>query len=153
MERSGQSQHLIALLEEMLLDLHFRPLEEWSDLELTMPQVRALMLLYGEHQRVGELAAKLGASLPSVTGMIDRLAAKGLVRRVRDPGDRRVVTCMLTKTGEGEVERFWRLKQVRIDEIADYLTTEELAKVVDAMELMTAAIRRGESEPANLESE
>src|SRR5690242_11971424 len=39
----------------------------------------------------GEIAAHTGLTTPSVTGLLDRLESKGMVRRVRDPHDRRRV--------------------------------------------------------------
>ena len=50
--------------------------------------------------RMGVLSEHLGRGLPSVTSMMDRLVKKGLVERVLDPSDRRVVACQLTDEGK-----------------------------------------------------
>jgi DNA-binding MarR family transcriptional regulator len=44
----------------------------------------------------GEIAVHTTLATASVTSLIDRLQKKGLVRRVRDPGDRRRVVVKLT---------------------------------------------------------
>lgn len=53
---------------------------------------RALdVLLRHESVTAGELAARTGRASASVTSLIDRLEARGLVRRTSDPADRRRV--------------------------------------------------------------
>jgi DNA-binding MarR family transcriptional regulator len=44
----------------------------------------------------GEIAVRTSLATASVTSLIDRLQKKGLVRRLRDPGDRRRVVVELT---------------------------------------------------------
>lgn len=47
-----------------------------------------------------ELARRLGLTSPSVTSLLDRLEAAGLVVRQRHPADRRSVLVELTETGD-----------------------------------------------------
>jgi DNA-binding MarR family transcriptional regulator len=47
-----------------------------------------------------ELARDMDIDAGAMTRLIDRLAAKGLVQRLRSASDRRVVTLMLTPAGE-----------------------------------------------------
>jgi len=47
-----------------------------------------------------ELARRLGLTSPSVTSLLDRLEAAGLVARRRHPADRRSVLVELTEAGE-----------------------------------------------------
>jgi DNA-binding MarR family transcriptional regulator len=48
---------------------------------------------------LSELAARLSCVRSNMTQLIDRLEKDGLVRRVRDPKDRRVIRAELTETG------------------------------------------------------
>lgn len=75
--------------------------EVWAKLNITMPQLKVLMLL-GLHGSapVSWLAARMNVSPPNVTGILDRLEHQGWVRRTNDPHDRRVVRVMLTPAGE-----------------------------------------------------
>ena len=119
---------------------------EWTDLELTMPQARTLILLSGGATRMTEIASHLGRGMSSATTMIDRLVAKGLVERAEDAADRRVVTCGLTPVGEDAAEKFMRIGRLRIETIASVLTVEELETVTHAMEIMAgAALRAAEA--------
>ncbi|HEY3079603.1 MAG TPA: MarR family transcriptional regulator [Chloroflexota bacterium] len=49
----------------------------------------------------GELAARIGVETPTVTRMAQRMERAGLVRRVKDTADRRLVRVHLTAAGQG----------------------------------------------------
>jgi MarR family 2-MHQ and catechol resistance regulon transcriptional repressor len=53
----------------------------------------------GEPLSLSECAEKMTCVRSNITQLMDRLEADGLVRRVRDPADRRVVRAALTPTG------------------------------------------------------
>jgi DNA-binding MarR family transcriptional regulator len=71
---------------------------------------------------ISGLAEVLGIGLPNVTGLVDRLEERGLVERLRDPGDRRVVRVHLTDPGS------------RIPDGMEGLQRDVLGRVVDAMD-------------------
>jgi DNA-binding MarR family transcriptional regulator len=104
--------------------------------------LRAIGYLGQGAQRMSDLAAYLGISVSSATSLIERLEGKGLVARVHDPGDRRVVMCHLTASGEAELARFWRVRRSHLEAVADILTVEELTRVVEVMELLVTAFER-----------
>ncbi|MEM6925329.1 MAG: MarR family transcriptional regulator [Myxococcota bacterium] len=58
---------------------------------VTRSDLRALNQLERGPVRAGQLAEVLGLSSGAVSTLIDRLERRGLARRERDPGDRRVV--------------------------------------------------------------
>jgi len=126
----------------MLLRMGSSPPKEWSDLELTMPQMRTMALLAQGPRRMSELAEALSIGLSSATSMIDRLVNKGLVERVADSHDRRLVLCQLTRRGRDEMERVWRIERQRIRALAHSLTEEELETVLHSMEILAAALQR-----------
>jgi DNA-binding MarR family transcriptional regulator len=63
------------------------------------------ILAFSDHElSAGELATTIGLTTASVTGVIDRLEHAGLVRRVRDPDDRRrVVVRIIPETARERV--------------------------------------------------
>jgi DNA-binding MarR family transcriptional regulator len=65
---------------------------------LSMVQASALLQIDGSLP-MGELAARLGGHASNATGIADRLAARGLVERHEDAGDRRVKRLVLTPEG------------------------------------------------------
>ncbi len=132
------------LVQRMYAQCRSESTEGWTELELTMPQLHTMALLSQGPQRMGVIAWRLNSSQSAATSMIDRLVDKDLVVRVPDKDDRRVVACQLTGTGREEMERLWRINRMRIAKMADYLTIEELRRVVEAMELLCLAGQRAQ---------
>ena len=135
------------LVQRMYAQCRSESTEGWTELELTMPQLHTMALLSQRPQRMGVIAWRLNSSQSAATSMIDRLVDKDLVVRVPDKDDRRVVACQLTGTGREEMERLWRINRMRIAKMADYLTIEELRRVVEAMELLCLAGQRAQESP------
>ena len=67
---------------------------------ISMTQVHVLLMLqhHGE-MTMSRLAEMLDVSLSNATGLIDRIEERGLVERVRDPEDRRVVIVRIAPAG------------------------------------------------------
>jgi MarR family transcriptional regulator, organic hydroperoxide resistance regulator len=76
----------------------FRPL--LATMDLTYPQYLVMLVLW-EHRemRLGVIADQLDLAPHAVSPIVDRLAENGLVTRVTDPEDRRVVNVRLTSAG------------------------------------------------------
>ncbi|MFD0263941.1 MarR family winged helix-turn-helix transcriptional regulator [Kitasatospora indigofera] len=86
---------------------------------LTLIQGKMLSLL-GRPLPMRALAELLGCDASNVTGIVDRLEARGLVRREAAPADRRVKTVVLTPEGEEAVRR------IRADIVAGLPGLEQL---------------------------
>ena len=98
---SGQDSdaaRLVARLRALALQRQ----DAWLDLDITLPQLRAL---FAVRRRAGltvsELAETLGQRLATTSALVNRMVKLGLLRRERDPGDRRRIRLALT----GETER------------------------------------------------
>lgn len=98
----------------------------FMDVELTMPQFRALVTIRRYGRQTGrELARRLRVTPGSLVPLIDRLEEQGYVRRVPDLEDRRVTWLELTPKAERLFERLWGLGAVRVaGAIARLLPTE-----------------------------
>ena len=142
--REALVEEFADLVQQMYSQCRSESTEEWTELELTMPQLHTMILLGQGPQRMGIIAWRLSSSQSAATSMIERLVDKGLVERVPDRDDRRVVACQLTAPGREEMERIWRISRMRIARIADHLTIEELRSVVEAMQLLNLAGQRAE---------
>jgi DNA-binding MarR family transcriptional regulator len=76
--------------------------------DITGQQYNVLRILRGAGEKglpTLEIAERMIEHAPGVTRLLDRLEAKGLVRRERCPEDRRQVLCWLTVAGTELVER------------------------------------------------
>ena len=71
-----------------------------ADLELSPAQCHVLHLIEPDRPLpMGQLAETLACDASNVTGLVDRLESRGLVRRRPSAGDRRVKVLVLTRTG------------------------------------------------------
>lgn len=67
--------------------------------DLSLTQLRVLAILRDRDPKMAELAAHLGLERSSVSGLIDRAAGRGLVRRDTSTDDGRAVRVSLTEDG------------------------------------------------------
>ncbi len=109
-ERFGQ--RMIALLPRMIRGFARRESNYLSRGKITLPQLWVLEHLSRTADcPMNGLARFLGVSRPAATGLVDRLIAQGLVRRSRDPRDRRVVRVELTAKGRAILAAIWEQKR------------------------------------------
>src|SRR5262245_53605910 len=88
------------------------------DTDVTLPQFRALVVLAVRGPvRSADIAEELQVNPSTGTRMTDRLAAKGLVRRVRSTDDRRVVRLRLTRAGHDIVDRVVAYRRAELERI------------------------------------
>jgi DNA-binding MarR family transcriptional regulator len=123
------------------------------DLNLTMPQLKVMITLAELGATSGQdLARSTGASLATLTGIIDRLITQGLVQRREDPRDRRVRRAELTEAGATMVHRLITDTEERQQDLLRRLDQPSLEIVARAYELMLdAAARDGSVPPAPAE--
>ena len=108
--------------------------------ELSRTEVGLLTTLVDGRRTIGDLGETEALAQPSVSKLVDRLEAQGLVSRQRDASDKRVV--LVSISAEGEI----RLKQVRAhihsvlrDALID-LPDADLATLVSAGEVLEQLI-------------
>jgi DNA-binding MarR family transcriptional regulator len=109
-------------------------------------QLHVLYLLDCEGtQSMTALADALGVSLPNVTGLIDRMVERGLVERIRDDSDRRVVAVRTTKVGRDTLGEMDLVRRQTMAAILELLTPDQQARALqtfsdlhDAVELIDA---------------
>jgi DNA-binding MarR family transcriptional regulator len=82
-----------------------------ADLDLTATQGNVLLRLGAKPMIMRQLADALVCDPSTVTGVVDRLQDRGLVRRERQAGDRRAWVLALTEAGDAmRVELLDRLR-------------------------------------------
>jgi len=98
---------------------------------LTMLQVRILMELYRySPHTIGSLAEGIYVAGANISAMCKKLENKGLVKRVRDKIDERVVRVGLTKQGNEIVSKMDRLLSERISQSVGSDTEEVLEDII-----------------------
>ncbi len=107
---------------------------------LTDRQVRTLLQLDGEDPvMVTELADFLGVTPSTMSLNLKRLEEGGLIRRSRDPEDRRVMNVLLTEEGV-EVSNQWRpYEAARVAALLQRLRPDQRLRAVEGLALLAEA--------------
>lgn len=117
-------------------DLHTKELSR--KYQVSSPQLACLMALHDQGPLPpSQIAKMVFLKSSTVTGIIDRLELKGLVKRVRRSSDRRVVTIELTEAGRMLAEKAPPPLPQKIVEGLASLSREDVQKVVDGLKMLT----------------
>jgi len=93
-----------------------------ATVDLTISQYRVLGMLGDGREGASVLAQKLAVSRPSITGVVDGLVTRGLVRRDQGDTDRRRVEVDLTEAGRELLVRADRAVDERMERIRELLS-------------------------------
>lgn len=97
-----------------------------AEMEFTGPQLHALLWLGTEGPMpMGQLAQRLGITEKTVTGLVDRMEARGHVYRERDEHDRRVVLVRLTESGADIAQQLHVRVRGKLRQLLDLLSPPE----------------------------
>ena len=133
-ERANIIQDIVGFAEK-LYDMATPSLpKEWLTLDLTMPQVRFLLLLHREGpSNMSDLASRSGIALSTATSAVDHLVEKELVVRESDPQDRRLVICRLSSKGQQLANELWKLGRLHIERLLELLTLDQIRAIREAI--------------------
>lgn len=141
--------HLIRRLQQISTSVFADRMKEIG-LDITSPQFATLHVL-AQNPGVDQatLAGFVAHDRPTIGAVLDRLVAKGFVKRDTNPQDRRAKRLSLTEEGHAVLERITPVVARMQDEILPGLTEEERSvfrqlslKIVDAGNQLTRAPRR-----------
>ena len=106
--------------------------------DISAPQLNSLLSLY-EYGPLppSQIAKCIMVKSSTVTGIVDRLEQKGLVTRLRNSPDRRVITIQLTGPGEKLAENAPPPIQQKIVDGLKRLSGSEIDQIVHALTKLT----------------
>lgn len=108
--------------------------EHIRKLGLTLPQYDVITTLGNTPgMMMGQLAEKTLVTKGTLTGIVDRLEQKGLVRREVPPENRRCFKIVLTPAGEALFETVFPAHVHRLKERFDQLSAAEIAQIQTAL--------------------
>jgi DNA-binding MarR family transcriptional regulator len=123
--------------------LHALDRPGWGDLDLTMSQLKTIMLLVETEGLTGrDLAERMSIGPSAVTALVDRLVQRGYVRREEDRADRRVSWARPTSKATELFERLHATHRERLAEVLVTLSSEDLALVAQAITTLERAATR-----------
>ncbi len=125
---------------QLLADSHA---PEFLEIAITMPQAKLLYLLGAAGElHMSELVHRLGVSLSTISGLVDRVVDQGYATRREDPVDRRQVMVGLTPAGHDFIDRFRELNARQMRELLELLGDRDLTCVRDALAALSNAATR-----------
>jgi MarR family transcriptional regulator, organic hydroperoxide resistance regulator len=113
-------------------------------LGLTYPQYLVMMLLWEtDHQTVGQLGSRLALDSGTLSPLLKRLTAAGLVTRHRRVEDERSVAIALTEEGRALQEKALTVSEQMIGAIG--FDSTEFDELMKRLRLLTERVNRGEA--------
>jgi DNA-binding MarR family transcriptional regulator len=113
---------------------------EFTHLELTMAQAKLLYVVAtAQGSAMSEIAQRLGVTLSTASGAVEKLVEMGFLARSADPVDRRQVRISITAEGALVLERIRELSTGHLRGLLELVSDRDLAVIEKAMRIMTAA--------------
>lgn len=139
---AAQAEEIVALVRALRRDLLRNPAEDAEREGLTGPQVSIMACLVGRGpSTLTEVSRTLGMNHSTASGIVDRLQARGLLRRAQDSADRRRTRIVVTD----KVTRYVReLQQGPSGRLAAALGSVSLADrrtILAGLRLLAALLR------------
>ena len=155
-DQAGSSEHSALCLRLMqLFPRVTRGMRRWQDRAAPAPvpsplsprHVAALEQIRGGPLTVGELASRLGLTLPTVSGVLADLDRAGFIDRRRDPADRRR-TLVQIQPAEAEVVEQWLDGAASpLARVLDRLAPSERAAFLKAMNMLEEELTADDARP------
>ena len=114
---------------------------------LSMPQFGILMQLhYRGNCGVSDIGERFDITNAAASQLVEKLVQSRLIQREEDPNDRRAKLLNLTDKGRQLIQQGIEERFRCVDQLAANLTSEERAKVAEAMNIMIQTARELETE-------
>lgn len=134
---------LAATFRRLMAALGGRVHPAWLDVDLSMPQVKALMVICAQAPVHGRgLSRTLCVGQPAVSKLVDHLVERGYVRREEDVDDRRVVWLRPTPRGQALRERLTIANRETLLPLLAELDPDEREVVAGACDILIRAAER-----------
>jgi DNA-binding MarR family transcriptional regulator len=112
-------------------------MQEWAQLELSIGQLKVLMMLAGHPGlTISQIAERLRVGKPSTSILVDRLVQQDLVYRREDENDRRRTLVSLTPAGNDLTTRLHQGNIERLVQWYSALAPEDLAALQRGLEAL-----------------
>jgi DNA-binding MarR family transcriptional regulator len=142
------TERILAAFQSMMQRQMPHHASELNTIDVTMAQAKALYALVAAGElRMSDLAARLGVTSSTATGVVDRLVELSLAVRHDDPHDRRQVVISATPRAQAELERFRELNAAQMRHLLSFVDPADLPIIERAIELMSVAADAAGSQP------
>ncbi|MFT3715891.1 MAG: MarR family transcriptional regulator [Gordonia sp. (in: high G+C Gram-positive bacteria)] len=130
-------------LQDALVRASYEVLDSVADVaarhDLSMTLLRVIGILRDRTPTMSELADHLGLDRSSITGLVDRAAARGLLQKVTDTADRRAVRVRLTPAGRNLADTGVTEIREALAPLVDHLDSDARGALTALLETLTDA--------------
>lgn len=132
------------ILATFTLNRHFGSLLRESMGEmLTIDQYNVIRYIYDQGKSTSsELAENFCVGKSSITAIVTRLAAKGLIRRIPDDKDRRVVYLTVTEEGERLSKQIKLETERLLSQHLQHFSQEEAIVFIETLEKLARVVKQ-----------
>jgi DNA-binding MarR family transcriptional regulator len=126
------------VLQQRLMAVHAA---EFTMLDITMAQAKLLYVLTAVGElSMSEIARRLGVTVSTASGAVDRLVELGLLARSDDPNNRRQVRVSVTALGMQTLEQIRELSTRQLRMLFEHVDDEDLEIITRAIHIMADAV-------------
>jgi DNA-binding MarR family transcriptional regulator len=134
-------KELAARVHSAALHLLRRLAQEDRATGVSAPRLSALsVLVFGGPRTIGSLAAIEGVTPPTMTRLVAAMVADGLIERLPDPSDGRIVRVQVSATGRSRLLTGRDRRVVTLAAMIAPLTPKERRRLGAAAEIMEAML-------------
>ncbi len=106
-------------------------------------QMRAMAAFHEDREyRMGELSKITQVTMPFMTEMVDGLVRDGILERVRDAGDRRVVKVKLSGQGRKIHQQFVKTRSREMESIFAKLDSKDQTELLKTLQKMSEILKK-----------
>ena len=106
-------------------------------------QMRAMAAFHEDREyRMGELSKIAQVTMPFMTEMVDGLVRDGILERVRDAGDRRVVKVKLSGQGRNIHQQFVKTRSREMESIFAKLDSKDQTELLKTLQKMSEILKK-----------
>lgn len=137
----------VAEIEELLRNvgtmLKKRGRDIVSNFDITPPQLDALLVLreFGE-LTMGELCGRMFLACSTATDLIDRMERNGLIERVRDTNDRRVIRLRVLDKGSVVIDEVLVARRDYLSTILTEVDVPDKERLIQSLEQLNYLMTR-----------
>jgi DNA-binding MarR family transcriptional regulator len=110
---------------------------------VNMSQLKAMRVFSEDSPlSMGELCKMANVKMPSMTEVVDRFEKEGILERIRDGEDRRVVKVKMTAKGKKMHQEVLKRRADELTKMFGFLTTKDRKKLVDSLKSVSEILTK-----------
>jgi DNA-binding MarR family transcriptional regulator len=129
------ASRVIVLMPALMQEMWAYERNFFSHSDVSFPQLLALTYLYQrESCTMKELSRAMRARESTTTGLVDRMAGTGLLKRLRDKDDRRVVRAVITTKGRAAMKQLQKQRRRAFIELFKRVSAMDRSRWLEIVE-------------------